>query len=65
MLLLSLLLLLLLAVASGGSTMTAPVVIELSFPFVCPHVALKSNAGCVDVTTRGTHEIDGGQWWLM
>ena len=39
--------------------MTASVVIELSFPFMCSHVALKPNAGCADSTTRGTREIDG------
>ena len=55
-------LLLLLAVASGwGSTTTTPVVMELSFLLMCPHVALKSNAGCTDSTTHGTREFDGGR----
>ena len=35
------------------STMTASGVIELIFLFMCPHVALKSNAGCADSATRG------------
>ena len=34
--------------------MTAPVAIDLSFPFMCP---LKSNAGCADSTRRGTREM--------
>ena len=42
-------------------TMTAPFVRELSFLCMCPHEALKSDAGCTKPITHGTREIDGGR----
>ena len=32
---------------------------------ICPHVSLKSNADCIDSTTHGTREIDGGWCRLL
>ena len=59
---------LLLAVASGSQRWLRQALKKLIFLFMCPHVALKSNAGCADSATHGASEVDCVRcrwllWW--